>query len=128
MLAQVGDRRLEIGDLELEAVPAAGRGDGAVGHRRAAPRSAAGGAEHEPQVAAREHREAGRRVHHLAEAEALAVEVDRRVDVVDDVATLTEAIAFGRYPFPRRRASVAVSSAASSCRSAGKGDMLGDAD
>ena len=33
-----------------------------------------------------EHRERGRRVHDLVEAEPVAVEVDRSVDVVDDVA------------------------------------------
>ena len=86
VLAQVGDDRLEVGDLELKAVPPAGRRQRAVGHRLAAAGSAAGRGQDQPQVAVREHRERGRRMHDLVEAELAAVEVDRGVDVVDDVA------------------------------------------
>src|SRR5690349_17182519 len=85
-LAQTLDGRLDVGHLEREAVPAAGLGHRPVGHRRAAARAAAGGAQDEPQVAVGEHRERRRRAHDLLEPELAAVEGDRGVDVVDDVA------------------------------------------
>src|SRR5205807_412917 len=43
-------------------------------------------AQHETEVAAGEHRERRGRMHHLVETEVLAVERDRGVDVVDDIA------------------------------------------
>src|ERR1019366_10816305 len=59
--------------------------EAAVRHRLAAPGAAAGSAEHEAQVAPGEHREARCGVHVLVEAELVAVEVDRSINVVDDV-------------------------------------------
>src|SRR6185437_11676857 len=85
-VAQPRDQRLDVLDLELEAVPATGLGHAPVRHRRAAPWSASRRAQHEAEIAAREHREGGRRVHVLVEAELTAVEGDRGIYVVDDVA------------------------------------------
>src|SRR3954454_946097 len=86
-LAQFLHRRLEILDLELEAVPAAGLGHCAGWHRlTAAARPSAGRAQRQPQVAASEHREGRSGTHDLLEAEHPAVEVDGGIDIVDDVA------------------------------------------
>ena len=82
---QVRDRAGQVGHLDREPVPAARLGDAAVGHGLAAARPAAGRAEHQPQVTQGEHGERRAWVHHLGEAQAVAVEGDRRVDVVDDV-------------------------------------------
>ena len=62
-----------------------GSGPAAIGHRlsRAA---RAGPIEQQPQVAPREHREAGSGPHLDVEAEPLDVEGNRGVDVVGDVA------------------------------------------
>jgi hypothetical protein len=57
--AERPDHILQIGDLEAEPVPAPWRGQRAVRHRLAASGFASGCAEHEPQVAARQHGEAG---------------------------------------------------------------------
>ena len=58
VLAQIGDDRVDVGDLELKAIPSAGRRHRAVGHGLTTTGPAARGAENEPEVAAREHREA----------------------------------------------------------------------
>src|SRR6478672_6827712 len=86
VLAQSCHRGLEVLDLELEAIPSSGLRYGPVRHRLAASGLPARRAQDQPQISVREHREAGRRVHVLVEAELAAVEVDRGVDVVDDVA------------------------------------------
>src|SRR5581483_9108638 len=80
------DEAFEVDDLEAESVPAAGRRECPVRHGPAPAGPAAGGAEHEPEIAAGEHGEGRRGVHDLLEVEETAVEVDRLVDVVDDVA------------------------------------------
>jgi AcrR family transcriptional regulator len=49
-------------------------------------------AEREPKLAAREHREAGGRMHVFVEAELSAVEVDGSIDFIDDVADCGHAV------------------------------------
>src|SRR5207237_1221308 len=79
----------EIRDFDREPVPAPGFGQPAVGHGlAAATRTGPGRTESQAEVAAGEHGEGGRRVHVLVEAKLLAVEPDRGVDVIDDVAHL----------------------------------------
>jgi hypothetical protein len=75
----------QVGDLEGEAVPAAGLRHRAVRHRLAAPGPAAWRAEHQAQVTTRQHREGRGGMHHLGEAQLPGVERDRGVDIVDDV-------------------------------------------
>src|ERR1700726_2385245 len=48
--AEPAGQFLEVGDLEAEPVPAPWHGERAVGHRLAAPGSAARCAEHEPEI------------------------------------------------------------------------------
>jgi hypothetical protein len=86
VVAQRLDGGGEIRHLKLEPVPASGLGQPAVGHGLATTRAAAGCAEHEPQIAARQHGKGRSGMHLFAEAQLLAVEGDRGIDVVDDVA------------------------------------------
>src|SRR5262245_12981310 len=72
--AQGLDRRVEVGDLDQDAVPPSGRRQRAVGQRVAAP-VGAGDVQQEPQVAPVQHRE-HRGSSLLLEAQVLAVEVD----------------------------------------------------
>ena len=76
----------EIRDFELKPVPPSRLRQRAIRHRLAAPRSAAGRCHYETKIAPREHREGRRRMHDFLKAEFSAVEVDRRVDVIDYVA------------------------------------------
>ena len=76
----------QIGNFDHEAVPAARRRHRAVRHCLSTTRAAAGSAEHKSKVASRQHGEGRRRMHFLVEAKVRAVESDRRVDVIDDVA------------------------------------------
>jgi SAM-dependent methyltransferase len=82
---ELPDERIEVGDLDREAVPAARRRHRPVRHRLTAARPAARRAEHQAQVATGEHREGRGGMHHLREAQVLRVERDRGVNVVDDV-------------------------------------------
>jgi hypothetical protein len=84
-LAQRLDLALEVGDLDLDAIPAPGLGRTAMGHRLSCA-ARAGPIEQQPQVASREHRKAGSGPHLDVEAELLDVEVNRGVDVIGDVA------------------------------------------
>src|ERR1019366_5146198 len=86
--AQFLDSGSKVGDLDTEAIPAAGLLHPAVGHRRAAPGWpvwADRPDEHQAEVTMSEHREQVVRAHLQLEVEAGGVEVDRGVDVVDDV-------------------------------------------
>src|SRR5215813_11266807 len=74
-LAQRLDHRGKPGDLEGDAVPAAGLGLGAIGHGLAATAEPRRRAEQQAEIPARQHGERWRRVHLLAEAEVPAVEV-----------------------------------------------------
>src|SRR5689334_6794232 len=55
VLPQLRHRGRQIGDLDREAVPAAGLGQAAVRHGLAAAGTAARSAEHQPQIAAGQH-------------------------------------------------------------------------
>src|SRR3954454_15696575 len=83
--AQPVDLRGQVADLELEAVPSAGLWAAPVGQDLPAAAASAGHAEQQAQVAAGEHGEGRRGVHDHLEAEVIAIEADRRVEVVDDV-------------------------------------------
>jgi hypothetical protein len=86
VLAQAPNCGFDVVDFELEAIPPTRLWQRAIRHRLPASGTAAWSAQHEAQVAMGEHREAGCRVHVLVEPEFSTVEVDRGVDVVDDVA------------------------------------------
>jgi hypothetical protein len=86
VLTQPCDGRLDVVDLELKAIPPSGLRHGPVGHCLAAARAAAGRAQHQSQITVGEHREGRCRVHLFGEPELSAVELDRGVDIVDDVA------------------------------------------
>jgi hypothetical protein len=85
-LAQAVDLAVEIIDLQLDPVPAARLGPATIRHRLGGPTRAAHCVHQQPQIAAREHGEAGRGVQLNGEAEPLGIERDRCIDVVDDVA------------------------------------------
>jgi hypothetical protein len=74
----------------VDAVPAAGLGLAAVGHRPAG--RALRPAQQQPQVAAQDLREGRRGVQAGLEAEVARVEVDRRLDVVDHVADVDQVL------------------------------------
>src|SRR3954470_14995195 len=76
----------EIGHLERDPVPPARLRPAPVGERLAATALATRCAEQQAQVAAPQHRERRRGMHLDIEAEEVAIEADRRVDVVHDVA------------------------------------------
>ena len=78
------DLRVDVLDDEVDAVPAAGFGHGAVGHR--APGRALRPAQQQAQLAARDVGERRAALRRRFEPEVPRVEVDRRVDVVDHVA------------------------------------------
>src|ERR687898_1237409 len=84
-LAQRLNLALEVRDLDLDAIPAPGLRTTAIGHRlsRAA---RAGLIEEQPQVASRQDCKARLGPHLDIEAEQLAVEVNRGVNVIGDVA------------------------------------------
>ena len=80
------DCAIEVRQLHHESIPSPGLRARPVGHRLATSTLAAWCTEHQPQVAAVEHREGGCGMHLLEEAQMVAVEVDSSIDVGDDVA------------------------------------------
>src|SRR3954452_14653955 len=85
-LAEPVHRARQVRDLEGDPVPSAGCRQSAVGHGLPSARSTTGCAEQEPKVAARHNGEGRSWVHLYLEAEVPAVEGERGVDIVDDVA------------------------------------------
>jgi hypothetical protein len=78
----------EVVNFEREAVPPARLRSGAVGHGLSTSARWIGGAEDETQIAAREHRKGGRRVHLKLEAKVLRIERNGGLHIVDDIADL----------------------------------------
>src|SRR5262249_55602610 len=92
LAAEVMTRRLqsghlifEIRDLKLNAVPATRGGTLAIRHGLAGTPTAARLIEQQVQLAAAQAGESGRGMHVHSEVECPCIELDRRVDVVDDV-------------------------------------------
>src|SRR5699024_5550109 len=69
--AQVGHRLPKVLHLQRESVPSAGLWPPTVRKYLSTAALATWRAEHEPQVTAAEHRERGRRMHHLLESEQI---------------------------------------------------------
>ena len=93
VIAEVGafpTKRLDDGrkirDLKREPVPAARLGDAAIRHSLATTRPSPRRAQYQTEVTSGQHREAGSGMHVFMEAEVLTVELDRGVDIIDDVA------------------------------------------
>src|SRR5207248_8556515 len=78
----------EIVDFNRESVPASRLGLGPIGHRLTATTRRIRRAEYETQVPSGEHGKGRSRMHLFMEAKMLAVERDRSVHIVDDVADL----------------------------------------
>ena len=74
----------------------------------AAAGAAARGAEHQPQVASRQHGEGRRGMHHLGEVQVPAVEVDGGIDVVHDVANAHSSHDLNLRPHHHRRSARAL--------------------
>ena len=90
--AEPGDLGGDVGDEEVDAVPAAGPRLGPVGH--GPPGRAGRPAEQQPQVAAGDVGEGGRGAGAHLEAEVLGVEADGGVHVVDHVADVHHLVRF----------------------------------
>src|SRR5262245_3134029 len=83
-VAEAGDFGIDVVDDEVDAVPAAGARLDAIRHRP--PRGAGRSTQQQPQVAAGDVGESGKKARQDFEAEELRVEGDRGFHVVDHVA------------------------------------------
>src|SRR5207237_8624609 len=88
---KAGYGRLETGDFNRESIPPARNLPSSIRHRLSAACRRIRRAEHETQVASRQHRECWRRMHVFVESVMLAIEGNGRVNVVDVVKDLSGA-------------------------------------
>ena len=93
--SQSSDRRLEIVDLNGETIPPSGFRPGSIRHGPTASTLRIWRAEHEAQLAAREHCKRRCRVHVQMEAEMRGIERNRGIDIVLLANLLTNALKFG---------------------------------
>lgn len=86
--AQPLHQRIQVIDLQREAVPAAGLLLGAVRHRLPAAALRVGCAEHQAQLTPGQHRKCRGRVHHQLEFQPFSVEADGRFHIPNDITDL----------------------------------------
>jgi hypothetical protein len=115
----------QVGDLDLESIPAARFWHGPVGHRRASSSLSARSAQHQPEIPSLQDGERRSRVHHHLETQELAIETNRLVDILNDVSHANwhkATLSLGKnpsYEFPGR---ARVRAGAYECQSRGSSD------